>query len=379
MSALYLAISFDWARHWSPSRLESPLGASLCATLAVLMLAALLAQRHRRQKTRAAEAPRGPGGLRARLSPRAPPHLLARLHGSPNRYLSALLAPYRVAPPVPGAKAEDANWALLTAPKLRGLAIALENLAGKAGVAPRLDNALARAGARLRSGEAMVLWLLSTLLLLAFGWVVAGPIGSALVALIAVAAPLLALQATAEHRSKLFAAQLPDVLKLTASSLRAGFSLLQGLEAVTKQLQEPSAGEFQRVITEARLGRPIEEALGAAAARIDNPDFSESVAAVRIQQEAGGNLASLFETLAETMLQRVQLRREVRTLTAEARLSAYVLAALPMLIAGFLFATSRQYVLVLFDTRAGKVALLGALALQLLGFLWMYRTVKIEG
>jgi tight adherence protein B len=256
--------------------------------------------------------------------------------------------------------------------------VALETLAARPGLTPRLAKALERAGVRLRSGEVLVIWLVGGVLLVAFGWALAGLAGTALVAVLAGVAPLAALQGAADHRAKIFASQLPHVLKLTASSLRAGFSLLQGLEAVTKQLQEPCASELQRVLTEARLGRPVPDALDAAALRIGNRDFSESVAAVRIQQEAGGNLAALFETLAETMLQRVQLRREIRTLTAEARLSAYVLGAMPILIAAFLFASSRQYILVLFHTAPGKIALLGALMLQLLGFIWMYRTAKIE-
>lgn len=377
MTAAYLGITLDWLHHWSPSRVSNPLGLGLCATLIALALAAVLARNHRRRRGKA-ETSR----TNTRFSPRRNMGAAARLstiiHGSPNHNLSSLLAPYRVAPATSAGGNDEGNWALLTAPQLRHFAMALESIASRTGFAPRLDNALNRAGARSRSGEVMTVWLLATVLLLALGWTLAGPIGCALVAVISVVAPLACLQGATDRRAKLFATQLPDVLKLTASSLRAGFALLQGLEAVTRQLQEPSAGELQRVITEARLGRPVEEALEAAAERIGNRDFTESVAAVRIQQEAGGNLASLFETLAETMFQRVQLRREIRTLTAEARLSAYVLAGLPILIAGFLFATSPKYVLVLFHNQAGKIALLAALALQLLGFLWMFRTVKIE-
>jgi tight adherence protein B len=126
------------------------------------------------------------------------------------------------------------------------------------------------------------------------------------------------------------------------------------------------------------LGRPVEAALESAAARISNRDFSESVAAVRIQQEAGGNLASLFDTLAETMVQRLRLRREVRTLTAEARLSAYILGAMPLVLGMFIFAVNRPYMLELFQTTVGKFLLVGGLLLQLAGFFWMYRLVKIE-
>ena len=377
MTVAYLGITFDWLHHWSPSRVTSPLGIGLCVTLVALVLAVLSTRNHHGRKEKA-ETSRANTRFAALHNMGSAPRLSTMIHGSPNHNLSSLLAPYRVAPATSAGNGEEGNWTLLTAPRLRRFALALERIASRTGLAPKLDNALGRAGARSRSGEVMSVWLLATVLLLAFGWTVAGPIGCALVAVIAVVAPLAGLQGATDRRAKLFATQLPDVLKLTASSLRAGFALLQGLEAVTKQLQEPSAGELQRVIIEARLGRPVEEALEAAAKRIGNRDFAESVAAVRIQQEAGGNLASLFETLAETMLQRVQLRREIRTLTAEARLSAYVLAGLPLLIAGFLFATSPKYVLVLFHNQAGKIALLAALALQLIGFLWMFRTVKIE-
>ena len=209
-------------------------------------------------------------------------------------------------------------------------------------------------------------------------WVLAGLLGVLIVLLLLFLVPPAALQGAVDHRARLFATQLPDVLKLTASSLRAGFSLLQGLEAVTKQLREPSAGELQRVLTEARLGRPVDEALEAAAARIRNRDFSESVAAVRIQQEAGGNLASLFDTLADTMVQRLRLRREVRTLTAEGRLSAYILGFLPIILGVFIFTINRPYMQVLFTTVAGKAMLLGSLLLQIVGFYWMYRIVNIE-
>ncbi len=181
-----------------------------------------------------------------------------------------------------------------------------------------------------------------------------------------------------DRRSRLFGAQLPDVLKLASSSLRAGFSLLQGLESVTKQVREPSKAELQRVLAEARLGRPLEDALEAAAQRIQNRDFTESVVAVRIQQESGGNLAVLFDTLAETMVQRVRMRREVRTLTAEGRLSAYILGIMPLALAIFIFVVDRSYMMVLFHTFPGKVMLVTGIVLEVVGFFWMWRTVKID-
>jgi tight adherence protein B len=372
-------------------RLRSPLGAALFLS-AMLLLVTLLVLRRRRQ--RRIETVRGrrlsvgmsSSSLRARrldlvtlgqhktLMVRAGEFV--RRHRRPN--LAEVLEPYRIIPlDTPGAPTEDA-WELLTLPQLKRLSRTLEAYSARTRVGRWLADMLERSGSRNRLGDLLVIWLIAGLLLLLLGWALAGLVGTFIILILLVAVPPAALQAAIDHRARLFATQLPNVLKLTASSLRAGFSLLQGLEAVTKQLREPSAGELQRVLAEARLGRPVEDALEAAAARIRNRDFTESVAAVRIQQEAGGNLATLFDTLAETMVQRLRLRREVRTLTAEGRLSAYILGCTPLALGIFIFAINRPYMSVLLQTIPGKVMFVGGLLLQVVGFFWMYRVVKIE-
>ena len=123
-----------------------------------------------------------------------------------------------------------------------------------------------------------------------------------------------------------FERQLPDTLTLLASSLRAGFSLMQGLEAVASEIADPMRRELQRVFTEVRLGRSVEDALGDAAARMESRDLEWAVMAIRIQREVGGNLAELLDTVADTMVKRERVRRELRALTAEGRMSAIVLS-----------------------------------------------------
>ncbi len=374
-------------------RLRSPLGAALLGAAAVLIVTLWVARRRRlRQLVAAREHRSGPAhrlGTKALLRRENPvpawspgpalarnPWVRLRRRRQPD--LASVLAPYRLAPLPPRSGPEEDAWTLLTLPWLKRLSLWLENMAGRTGLREPLGTLLERAGTTVRVGELLSIWLLGGAVLIALGWALAGLVGSLLVLVLVLVLPLAGLQGTADHRARLFAAQLPDVLKLTASSLRAGFSLLQGLDAVTRQLHDPSAGELQRVLAEARLGQPVEDALESAASRIRNRDFSESVAAVRIQQEAGGNLASLFDTLAETMVQRLRLRREVRTLTAEGRLSAYILGAMPLLLGLFIFAVNRPYMLELFHSFGGKVMLVGGLVLQLIGFYWMYRIVKIE-
>jgi tight adherence protein B len=365
-------------------RLKSPLGIGLAAAAILLLLTWSLVRQRRARQAPAREPRPAPAHSRRSGSVTARParSLTARLNlqrGPRQVDLVAMLEPYRIVPLAPeGQEDETEARALLTLPFLRRLSAAQEGLAERTRVGRSLATSLENAGAKVRLGELLTVWLLASIILLGLGWALAGPVGSLIFLILVFVVPPAVLQAAVDHRTRLFASQLPDVLKLTASSLRAGFSLLQGLEAVTRQLQEPSAGELQRVLTEARLGRPVEEALESAAARIRNRDFSESVAAVRIQQEAGGNLASLFDTLAETMVQRLRLRREVRALTAEGRLSAYILGAMPLVLGIFIFVVNRSYILELFHSTVGEVMLVGGLLLQIVGFFWMYRVVKIE-
>ena len=284
--------------------------------------------------------------------------------------LTTVLEPYRLTPADETGDAEAAP--VLSTPLLSRLAGSVQSPVTGTRLGRWLDGLLERAGSRIRVGELLTIWCTAGVILIVLGGLLAGLVGLLVVLILSVFGPLV------DRRAKLFGSQLPDVLKLTSSSLRAGFSLLQGLESVAKQIREPSKGELQRVLAEARLGRPLEDALEAAADRIHNRDFTESVVAVRIQQESGGNLAVLFDTLAETMIQRVRMRREVRALTAEGRLSAYILGAMPVALAVFIYVVDRSYMMVLFHTFAGKVMLVSSVVLEVVGFVWMWRTVKID-
>jgi tight adherence protein B len=282
--------------------------------------------------------------------------------------LAAVLEPYRMT--AVAGQAVPGPPPLITLPWLQRFAARLQALLGLTRLGRGLDNMLERTGSRLRVGELITIWAMAGVIFLALGSLLASLVGFVLVAILVIVFPLAVLQTFVDRRSRLFESQLPDVLKLTASSLRAGFSLMQGLDSVARQVLEPSRGELQRVLAEARLGRPVDEALEAASA--------ESVVALRIQQETGGNLASLFDTLAETMIQRLHMRRHVRSLTAEGRLSAYILGIMPAALGVFIFVVDRPYELVLFHSTPGKFLLVGGLVLVVVGFLWMYKIVKIE-
>jgi tight adherence protein B len=160
--------------------------------------------------------------------------------------------------------------------------------------------------------------------------------------------------------------------------MRAGFSFIQGLETVANETTDPMRRELQRVFTEARLGRPIEDALGDVAERMASQDLSWAVMAIRIQREVGGNLAQLLDTVADTMTKRERLRREIRTLTAEGRFSAIVVSLFPPLFGLFLWVTQPDYMNRLFDESIGVLAVIVAVGLTVVGWFWMRRIVDIE-
>lgn len=180
------------------------------------------------------------------------------------------------------------------------------------------------------------------------------------------------------RRRNRFRDQLPDVLQLIAGSLRAGFSLPQALGAVVREDTQPVAGEFSRALAETRVGVDLEVALDGVAARMDSVDLRWTVMAIRIQREVGGNLAEVLRNTVATMRERAYLHRHVRSLSAEGRLSAYVLIALPLLLGAWLFFTDRTYLSVLYTTGLGLLLLAGAGALFVVGVLWMRVAVKVE-
>jgi Flp pilus assembly protein TadB len=180
------------------------------------------------------------------------------------------------------------------------------------------------------------------------------------------------------RRRTAFADQLPDVLHLIASALKSGFSLPQALDAVVREDAQPVAGEFARALAETRLGGVLEDGLEAVANRMDSDDLRWTVTAIRIQQGVGGNLAEVLTTIVSTIRERAFLRRQVRALSAEGRLSAYVIITLPWLIGIWLFISRPQYMRLLYTTHVGEIMLVGAIGLMVVGALWMRRAIKIR-
>jgi tight adherence protein B len=247
------------------------------------------------------------------------------------------------------------------------------------GFSGKLDAELEAAAVSLRSGEFVIVTVGAAFGGMLVAFAIFSSVWLALViGAVAGLGPTVALRHALSHRAEKLREQLPDVLTIMASSLRAGHSFLQALDTTAKEIAQPAATEFQRVVAEIRLGRSAEDALGALAERVGSADFKWAVLAVNIQREVGGNLAEILDNVADTLRERATMRRQVRVLTSEGRLSAYVLAAMPFAIALYMFAVNRDYIMLLFNTKIGMVMLAGAAFLLIAGVLWMRKIVDID-
>jgi tight adherence protein B len=250
--------------------------------------------------------------------------------------------------------------------------------AEKRGYLAMIELRLTQADVHMRPGEALFMTLVATLVSAVIAVVVLGPLAALLVAALMLAAPGFVLSHLAGRRRSKFTRQLPGALDLLAGTLRAGFSLPQGMQAISEDVSDPLAMEIKRVINEERLGRQLNEALQDVADRMQSPDFAWAVLAIRIQRQVGGNLAELLTTVARTMVERERLRREVRSLTAEGRLSAIILVALPPGIGGVVWFMNPTYVAPLLHTDLGQMGIGVGVVSMIIGWFMMQRIITIK-
>ena len=199
-----------------------------------------------------------------------------------------------------------------------------------------------------------------------------------LVVLAAIIGPWFYLKRKKKKRLKAFGMGLADTLQLMSGSLSAGLSLSQSVDTIVREGAEPIASEFRRVVIESRLGVTIEDALDGVVERMQSRDFGWVVMAIRIQREVGGNLAELLLTVAATLREREYLRRHVRALSAEGRLSCYVLGGLPPGFLAYLTLSKPDYVKPMFSTPIGWMMLVGMVVLLGVGILWMSKVSKVD-
>ena len=242
-----------------------------------------------------------------------------------------------------------------------------------------LDRMLQQAGSEMTVGSFFLISSAFALLGLLLALVLRLP----LVLVLAVAAgfsllPLGRLLANRAKRLGKFEQQLPDTLDLIARALRAGHSFPSGLEMVAEEMPEPTAGEFRTAFDEINFGISVQEALLNLASRVPVNDLSYFVVAVLIQRETGGNLAELLDTLSGLIRERFRLLLKVRALSAEGRMSAWILSLMPFVVAFLLYLVHRDFMAVLWNDAAGFRMMMFAVAFMVVGIIWMWRVIKIR-
>lgn len=180
------------------------------------------------------------------------------------------------------------------------------------------------------------------------------------------------------RRRKKFTNQLGDMLTMVANALRAGFSFMQAFELIAREMDAPMGREVQLVVNEVNLGNTLESALDNMQRRVASPDFELVVTAVLIQRQVGGDLASILDTISETIAERVRMRREVMTLTAQGRASAWVLMLIPIGLAIVMYGINPEYLSPLIETDIGRMFVIGAVISEIIGCIIIQRIVDIK-
>ena len=261
-----------------------------------------------------------------------------------------------------------------------GLFRATEDAFGHRRVWRHLQRKLERADLPLRTVEFAYLIVGCGFALALFAAVSGRPSLQILIALaVGGAIPYFFVSLKAKKRMNAFDDQLPDLLVTLAASLKAGHSFKQGIQTIVDEGHEPASKELGRVITDTRLGRPMDEALAETAERIGSKNFSFVITAVTIQRQVGGSLAGLFDMVADTVRQRQQFARKIKGLTAMGRASAYVLVGLPFFIAAALTLLNPSYMAPLYNTSTGHTLIIGGLVMMAFGSLILKKLVSFKG
>ncbi|MBC7241290.1 MAG: type II secretion system F family protein [Anaerolineae bacterium] len=263
-------------------------------------------------------------------------------------------------------------------PRRRRAWTGLTRLLSGFGLGPKLARSLMRAGFPFTAAEFTVIILAGAVVGFTVGTLAMGYTLGLVLGLVGLALPLMYLRYKEGQRVRAITWQLPDALTLLVGALRAGLGLSQALQFLVDNLPPPISTEFAWVTRAISLGAPVNQALREMADRVGSDDVALVVTAINVQSEMGGNLAETLETISETVRERIRMFRQVRVLTAQQRLSGYILTAAPIFLAFWLFVTQPDYIGRLFQPGWIRLVPIGALVLQVLGFLTIRKIMNIE-
>lgn len=242
-----------------------------------------------------------------------------------------------------------------------------------------LDFKLRQAGIPLYGAEFIIIAIVGSLIVALVSYIVTMNIFSA--PAIGILVPLILwswLSILIRRRRNAFTEQLGDCLTTVANALRAGYSFQQAMDVVAKEMEPPISTEFARVMTDIAMGVTLESALDQMNRRVGSPDFDLVVTAVLIQREVGGNLAQILDTISDTINERIRMKREINALTAQGRLSAWVLIALPIFMAAFCWTFNKDQMMVFITEETGRYAIIFAIIMEIFGYIVIQNIVDIE-
>lgn len=251
----------------------------------------------------------------------------------------------------------------------------------------KISRELARADLKVKPGEYIALIAISMIFVAFVFWYIGGrgSVGSYVVAVIGLIIgfflPRMYVRGQQRKRLQKFDEQLPDMLNLMVNGLRAGFSTMQAMEAVSRELPPPICDEFRRVVQEMQLGVPMEKALDNLLARIPSDDLDLVITAINVQREVGGNLAEVLDTISFTIRERIRIKGEIRVLTTQTMYSGRFLSMMPLFVMGILYLLNREYMMEFFDPESGicgYIALGLASILIVAGYFAMNKIGDIE-
>lgn len=243
----------------------------------------------------------------------------------------------------------------------------------------RLEHKLTQAALPMRGAEFMVscvsLGLLGSMIfLLLSSKIIVSLIGGMMGFVI----PFLILKIKIEQRRKAFNDQLGDTMVLIANALRTGYSFMQSVDMVSREMAKPIGEEFARVLKEMNLGVTTEDALNNMAKRVNSEDLDLVITAVLIQRQVGGNLAVILDSIAGTIRERIKIKGHIQTLTAQGKISGIIIGLLPIVIGGVIYLINPEYIKVLFIHPMGKIMLIAGACSQLIGVMTIRKIINID-
>ncbi|MEN4013402.1 MAG: type II secretion system F family protein [Chloroflexota bacterium] len=247
----------------------------------------------------------------------------------------------------------------------------------------RISQELSRADLKFKPGEYIAVIVIAVITVAAVGYVIGqnSIITAVAGAIIGGFLPRFYVRRQQSKRLVKFDEQLADMLNLMVNGLRAGYSTMQAMEAVSKELPAPICDEFRRVVQEMQLGIPMERALDNLLKRIPSEDLDLVITAINVQREVGGNLAEILDTISFTIRERVRIKGEIRVLTSQVMYSGKFLSLLPIIVIGILYLLNREYMMTFFRPESvpcGYIALGVAAILIISGYIVMTKLADIE-